>query len=77
MRTLGDDHRDTRNAKVNFAGTLMGLGKVEEALPLMKDMTDTRRAELGPDHIETTCITSVHGQPSSAVLHFNVPHASP
>ena len=58
LRTLGDDHRDTKNAKVNFAGTLfLGLGKVEEALPLMKEITDARRAELGSDHIET--ITSM------------------
>ena len=61
QRTLGDDHRDTKRAKCNFAGTLMGLGRLEEALhvnvPLMKETTDHRRAELGPDHLET--ITSM------------------
>ena len=34
LRILGPNHRDTISAKSNFAGTCMGLGQFEEALPL-------------------------------------------
>ena len=50
---LGADHPDILGIKMNYANTLSGLEKYEEAEIVCSDMSEKSEEVLGPEHPDT------------------------